>query len=133
MTVESIRDAVRLADKLEHVFVATADNNGVPHVAVAGTITYKGETRLGVSSWFCPTTLTNLQMNHHISVVVWDRASDSGYQVIGESERIVDLAMMDGYVPAVNDKAIPQVEREIVLRVVKVIDFTKTLHSDVEG
>jgi len=131
--VESIENAVRLADRLEHVFVATADNNGMPHVAVAGTITQKEGARLGVSSWFCPTTLTNLQMNHHIAVVVWDRENDSGYQLIGESEGVVDLAMMDGYVPAREEKAVPQVEREIIVRVIKVIDFTQTLHSDLEG
>jgi len=130
---ELIENAVRLADRLEHVFVATADNKGMPHVAVAGKITQKEGSLLGVSSWFCPTTLTNLQMNHHISVVVWDRENDSGYQLIGESERIVDLAMMDGYVPAGEEKAVPQVEREIILRVIKVIDFMQTLHSDLEG
>jgi len=133
LIVESIESAVRLADRLEYVFVATADNNGMPHVAVAGTLSRKEGSRLGISSWFCPTTLTNLKMNHHISVVVWDRENDSGYQLIGESEGIVDLAMMDGYVPAREEKAVPQVEREIIVRVIKVIDFTQTLHSDLEG
>jgi uncharacterized protein len=133
LKVETIKKAVSLADKLEHVFVATADEKGMPHVAVAGTVTYMGGAHVSVSSWFCPTTLSNLQMNHHISVVVWDRGKDAGYQLIGESEKIVDLAIMDGYTPSKDEKAIPQVEREIIVRVIKVIDFMQTLHSDMEG
>ena len=133
MKVESIENAVSLADKVEHVFVATADDRGMPHIAVAGTITHIGGARLGVSSWFCPTTLSNLQANHHISVVVWDRNNDAGYQLVGESEEIVDLVMMDGYTPSGEEKSIPQVEREIIVRVTKIIDFMQTLHSDMEG
>lgn len=132
MKVESIKDAISLAGNLGYVFVATADDKGMPHVAVAGAMARKGETLVGVSSWFCPTTLSNLQANHQISVAVWDGRNDSGYQLIGESEKIVDLAMMDGYVPSEKDKTIPQVEREIIIRVTKVIAFTQALHSDLE-
>jgi uncharacterized protein len=133
LKAESIRSAVLLAGKIEHVFVATADDKGMPHIAVAGTITHMGGARVAISSWFCPTTLSNLQMNHHVSVVVWDRNNDAGYQLIGESEKIVDLAMMDGYTPSKEEKGIPQVEREIIVRVIRIIDFMQTLHSDMEG
>ena len=132
MKVETIKKAVSLADKLEHVFVATADEKGMPHVAVAGTVTHMGGTHVSVSSWFCPTTLSNLQINHHVSVVVWDRSIDAGYQLIGESEKIVDLTMMDGYTPSKEERSIPQVERQIIVRVIKIIDFMRTLHSDME-
>lgn len=133
MRVETIKKAVSLADKLEHVFVATADDKGMPHVAVAGKVAFMGGTHVAVSSWFCPTTLSNLQINHHICIVVWDRDKDAGYQLIGESEKITGLAMMDGYTPSKEEKAIPQVERQIIIRVIKIIDFMQTLHSDMEG
>ena len=132
MKAESIKGAISLAQRLGHVLVATADAGGVPHIAVAGKIAHLGGSRVSVDSWFCPATLSNLQVNHHISVVVWDRESDSGYQLIGESEKIVDRAMMDGYTPAKDDRAIPQVEREIIFRLVRVIDFMRGLHSDME-
>jgi len=41
--------------------------------------------------------VANLRENPSLSIVVWDRASDLGYQVIGELEKIEEAAMMDGF------------------------------------
>jgi len=38
MKPESLNTAVELAEKLEHVFVATADPTGMPHVAAAAKL-----------------------------------------------------------------------------------------------
>ena len=113
--------------------MATADMNGLPHVAVAGELALLKGREVAVSSWFCPATLTNLQANRHIAIVVWDRSTDTGYQVIGESEKIEDMVMMDGYTPSAKQEPLPQVERRIIVRALKVIDFTHALHTDAEG
>ncbi len=127
----AIEEAIILAGMVGHVFVATADDEGVPHVAVAGQLTHAGDGRVAVSAWFCPATLSNLQMNHHIAIVVWDKSKDTGYQLLGGSERIEGIAMMDGYVPSGEEvRPMPQVEREITMRVTKVTGFTHAIHTD---
>ena len=130
--MEAIEKALELADKLQHVFVATADAKGLPHVASAGKLKLESEGRVAVSAWFCPGTVDNLQHNHSISLVVWDSAGDTGYQLVGEVQRMEELAFLDGYTPGVEDSTpSPQVERQLIIRVDKVLAFSHAPHSDV--
>ena len=76
MTTKSIIQAVTLAHKLGHVFVATADAHGLPHVAAAAAMTTIAENKVAVSAWFCPGTLANLDQNRLVSLIVWDEAAD---------------------------------------------------------
>jgi uncharacterized protein len=133
MDIEDIKKSVLLAGRLGHVFVATADDKGVPHVAVAGALSHQGGAVVSVSAWFCPVTLSNLESNHNISIVVWDKASDTGYQLLGESGGMETVAVMDGYSSiSPEDRPFPQVERRVSVKVSKIIDFMHALHSDRE-
>lgn len=133
MKGEILKAAVKLAEKLGHVFVATSDAGGLPHVAAAGKMTLEPQGRVAVTAWFCPGTMNNLQVNHHIALVVWDANEDFGYQLLGESEKVEDLAFLNGYAPEIEDRTpIPQVERQLLVRVDKIIDFRHAPHSDVE-
>ncbi len=86
-----------------------------------------------VTEWFCPGTMTNLKHNPRVSLVMWDAAKDAGYQLIGEAEAVEDLLMLDGYDPKMKDESrVPQVEWQVVIRVDKVIDFTRAPHTDTE-
>jgi hypothetical protein len=59
LTTKAIKQAVALAQKPGHVFVATADAEGLPHVAAAATMNYAAENKVAVSAWFCPGTLSD--------------------------------------------------------------------------
>ncbi len=48
--------AVQLAAKVGYVFIATADVNKWPHVAVARIVVLKDNDRIAVNEWFCPGT-----------------------------------------------------------------------------
>ena len=72
MKSEILRSAISLAEKLGHIFVATADSGGTPHVAAAGKLAYDSKDHVSVAAWFCPGTLANLKNNKQISLVVWD-------------------------------------------------------------
>jgi hypothetical protein len=64
---------------------------------------------------------------------VWDRKNDTGYQLIGRSEKVEELAMLDGYAPKFDEKiTIPQVERRVLVRIDKIIDFKHAPHNDLE-
>jgi hypothetical protein len=88
---------------------------------------------VAVSEWFCPGTLENLDQNRLVSLVIWDPATDTGYQLLGEVEKMKAEATVNGYAPELEKKApMPQAEWKIIVRVEKIIDFTHAPHSDVE-
>lgn len=133
MNKHMLENAIDLARRLQTIFVATSDSQGLPHLAAAGRLEPAGDDRLSVSAWFCPGTVSNLEANPGISLVVWDAASDTGYQVLGAVERVRDLAVMNGYIPG-EEKGPPppQVERELLVRIERIIAFSRAPHSDLE-
>ena len=84
-----------------------------------------------VSEWFCPGTLENLQDDPKISIVAWDPEKDEGYQVIGTVEEVREVAVMDGFTPAVEKvESMPQVERELIIKVERILEFSLAPHTD---
>lgn len=133
MKKDLIKEAVDLGRKLGHVFLTTADNNGVPHLTVAVKISVTSKGQLSVASWFCPGTITNLENNPSIGVTVWDEKYDIGYQLLGKKEGVREIAILDGYDPKLEKEApLPQVEREVVIHVEKILEFKQAPHSDLE-
>ncbi|MGD8230120.1 MAG: pyridoxamine 5'-phosphate oxidase family protein, partial [Desulfobacteraceae bacterium] len=97
MTLGAIQNAVALGTKLKHVFVATADANGLPHVAAAGRMTLVSQTSVAVEAWFCPGTVMNLAQNVRVALVVWDALAGNGFQILGEVEKMEEKALLNGY------------------------------------
>ena len=86
---------------------------------------------LGVSAWYCPQTLANIEKYPNISIAVWDKAADAGFQIVGRCEKIEDIAVMDGYFPQIEGSAVmPQVEKRLLVRVERVFYFTQAMHTD---
>jgi len=133
MNQKTLEQAVALAQKLRHVFVATTDGKGLPHMAAAGNLALTPDGRVAVAAWFCPMTVANLQKNRRVSLVIWDSHSDRGFQLLGQAEKVEEIAMMNGHAPGAEPQhALPQVERRLRVRVDKIIDFQHAPHSDVE-
>ena len=133
MKTQAIQQAVNLAQTLQHVFVATSDAGGLPHLAAASRIEVVEDAKVAISEWFCPGTMENLEQNRRIALVIWDAAADKGYQLLGEVEDMNREAMMNGYAPELASREpLPQVEWRITVRVDKVLDFSHAPHSDVE-
>jgi hypothetical protein len=133
MNPKSLTAALDLAGRVGHVFMATADLSGKPHLAAARRLTRDRERRVMVSDWRCPETVNNLQHNRSLALVVWDSASDQGFQLLGTLQEMRDLEMLDGYSPDLEEKGpIPQVDRELVVQVDQVLEFTIAPHSDRE-
>ena len=133
MKIQSIQQAVNLAQSLQHVFVATSDASGLPHLAAASRIEVVEDAKVAISEWFCPGTMENLEQNRRIALVIWDAAVDKGYQLLGEVEDMNREAMMNGYAPELASRQpLPQVEWRLTVRVDKVLDFSHAPHSDVE-
>ena len=105
MEHDTLQKAVKSAENLDHFLIATVDQEGQPHIAAAGELTLSGKDSVELTDWFCMTTIANLRHNSRVSVVIWDQIKDSGYQLLGEAEKVEDVAMMDGYSPEFEEGA----------------------------
>ena len=133
MKTEKLEKAVDLSQRIGFVCVATADRRGMPHIATAGKMELADEGQLAITEWFCSGTTSNLQTNNFVSIVVWDRDSDSGYQMLGRLEGVEELGILNGYAPDMESgPPLPQVERRLLIKVQKIIDFKLGPHSDEE-
>lgn len=133
MNPQVLREAVRLAGIMEYVLVGTASKEKEPHIAVATSINIVDDVHVTVSAWFCPTTVINLFENPSVSLVIWDSQSDTGYQLVGTSEQVENMAVLGCWTPEVDGKiSAPQVERRILVRIDKIIDFRHAPHNDIE-
>ena len=133
MKMDKLKEALKLAEELGHIFVATADRKGLPHIAAAGKLTFNTKGLLALSAWFCPGTVANLSENRHIALVVWDAQKDMGFQLLGEVKDMQELDVLDGYAPAIEAKMrLPQVQRKLLIQVDTIIEFKHAPHSDIE-
>lgn len=133
MKAEELEKVIRFAKDLGYVLIATADRKGMPHMAAAGKLEYAGGQNVAVREWFCPGTVANLDVNKSISIVAWRRKSDIGYQLLGTTTKIFDVDVLDGYAPeAERMPPSPQIERELLIKVDKILEFKLAPHTDLE-
>jgi len=133
MSETTLSQVAELAGRVGHALVVSADAAGLPHVAVADEVAFLSGSQVGVSAWYCPGTLDNLQANPRLSLVAWDGTTDEGHQLLGEVRQVEDVAVMDGYEPnATRADPVPQMRRRFVVEVTKVLRFTRAPHSDAE-
>jgi hypothetical protein len=133
MNPKTLSAAVELAVRIGHVFIATADLSGKAHLAAARRLSLGAENQVLVSDWLCPETVVNLRQNRLISLVAWDAATDQGFQMLGELQEMKDLEMLNGYSPDLERKGpLPQIDRELVVRVDQILVFKIAPHSDLE-
>jgi uncharacterized protein len=133
MNPQVLREAVNLAVRIEYVLIGTASKKKEPHIAVATGINIVDDVHVTVSAWFCPTTVINLFENPSVSLVIWDQESDTGYQLIGASEGVENMAVLGCWTPEIDKQMpVPQVERRVLVRIDRIIDFKHAPHNDIE-
>ncbi len=122
-------ELLRLVEELDWAYVATASEDGLPHLAVERGLTVD-EDDLVFNSWFCPKTTKNLTENSDIVVVLWDEENEEGYQVEGEKKTLKKVATLDGYSSEVDQEKFPQTEYRLQLDVKSIYEFSPGPHSD---
>jgi uncharacterized lipoprotein YddW (UPF0748 family) len=132
MNPEILYQMVALARQIGHVLVATADAQGLPHIAPAEKMTLiPEEKKITVEAWFCPGTVANLQSNRQMAVVAWDPKTDKGYQILGKAEGVEDVILLDGFVPGLQSM-LPQEKKRLIIRVERLMAFRQAPHTDEE-
>jgi hypothetical protein len=130
MNTELFSEAVAMAQERQHVFITTADAGGWPHLTSVGGFALASDQHIDLSDWFCPLVEANLQQNAKITIVVWDIATDTGYQMLGEVEAVTAL---EGIVHSQEEHPLfGQSPKSLRVRVNKVLHFSHAPHDDVE-
>lgn len=128
-----VKRAVAMAREVGHLFLATADAAGSPHIAVVKDIGAGPGGSVLLTMWPCQSTFANLEKNPHVSLVIWQTEKDTGYQLCGEVENIENVAVLNGYLPGLEDKKhYPQEEIKVRVRIKKVLNFQQAPHLDVK-
>jgi len=130
MDVQLLQRVVQLSKMMRQVLVATVGGEGLPHLSVGERLSVRGEDGVSLFSWSCPQTLSNIQENWHVALVVWDVRSDEGYQLLGEVQAVRDHSVLDGYLPNEAPQVTPQVEHELQVRVTQIMRFSHFAHTD---
>ncbi|MDW7710573.1 MAG: pyridoxamine 5'-phosphate oxidase family protein [Deferrisomatales bacterium] len=106
-------------------YLATADEGGVPHLAVGEV---EGQASGGVlfRGWLCPRTLANLDANRRVALAVG--LGPDGVQLVGTVEEKSVDAVLDGYGLASED--VPQVRYRLVVRPAEALRMTDRAHTD---
>lgn len=128
MDTQTYDEAINMAEARQHLYIATADENGYPHLSSAGSFVPLSRKRVEVGDCFCPTLLRNLTQNSRVSLVVWDIATDVGYQFLGEVEA---AATPEGILISGSDINSIGLEGDVIrIRVDRVMRYSHAPHSD---
>jgi Pyridoxamine 5''-phosphate oxidase. len=131
---ELLKEAALLAEKTKHVFIASVNGDGVPHIAASKRLSLDAKNNVVLTEWFCPGTVENLMgKNNNLAIAVWDAKKDKGYQLIGRAKKEEDTAYLNGYASDSGKKdVVPQIQRKVTVQVEKILDFKLTPHTDIE-
>ncbi len=131
---ELLRDAALLAEKTKHVFLASVNGDGIPHIAASKGLSLDSKNNVVLTEWFCPGTMENLMgENNHLAIAIWDAKKDKGYQLIGKTKKEEDVAYLNGYASDLRKKdAVPQIQRKVTVQIEKILDFKLRPHTDIE-
>lgn len=127
MFTEEIRHCIEGSSQ---AIVASSDEFGNPHLAVANDVVALDDQHLMLENWYCPATLRNIDRNPHVAIVAMSRETKTGYQFIGNVVHGYDVALLSGYVPEVEPPGEPQALTRIVVRVDEVLAFCSGIHTD---
>lgn len=128
MNSRKLERAIELGKRLGHFFLALVGSDGFPYVTFARKIEQVSETQLAVEEWLCPLTVKHLSENSKMAVLIWDPASNDGYEILGEVLMFESLAFLNGFAPEVDEDAYPpQVKRRLIVRAKKITALSHAL------
>jgi len=131
MNAKKLERAIALGKRVEHFFVALVGADGFPYVNSARQIEQVAENQFAIEEWICPLTVKHLSENPKMAVLIWDPASDDGYEILGEVLIFENQAFLSGFAPEVEEDAyLPQVKRKVIIRAEKITAFSHALRCD---
>jgi hypothetical protein len=131
MNGKKLERAIELGKRVEHLFLALMGADNFPYVNSAREIEQVAENQFAIEEWICPLTVKHLSENPKMAVLIWDPASDDGYEILGEVLMFESQAFLNGFAPEVEkDAYLPQVKRKLIIRAEKITAFSHALRCD---
>jgi hypothetical protein len=131
MNAKQLDRAIELGSRLEHFFFAVVGADGFPYVNSARRLEQVADNQFAIEEWICPLTVKQLSENPKMAVLIWDPASDDGYEILGEVLMFESEAFLNGFAPEVEEDAyVPQVKRKLIIRAEKITAFSHALRCD---
>ena len=131
MNLKKLERAIELGKRVEHFLIALVGTDGFPYVNSARQIEPVGDNQLAIEEWICPLTVKHIREHPKIAVLIWDAAGDQGYEILGEVLLYENQAVLDGFVPEVEERGyLPQVKRRLIMRAEKIAAFSHALRCD---
>jgi hypothetical protein len=128
---QKLERAIALGQKLKYFFVALVGAGGFPYVNSARQLEQVADNQFSIEEWICPLTVKHVRENAKMAVLVWDPASDDGYEILGEVLMFESRAYLNGFTPEMDeDNYLPQVKRKLIIRAEKITAFSHALRCD---
>ncbi|MFA7537089.1 MAG: pyridoxamine 5'-phosphate oxidase family protein [Desulfuromonadales bacterium] len=120
----------RFIEEVNYAYVASADQRARPHLAAGSGLKVPDPQHLVFEAWFCHKTLENVAEVPRLAVVVLDRTTGAGYQLLCRVEKTAQVGVLNGYAPEIEEPGLPQVETRMTVRVEEVLEFSHGPHTD---
>lgn len=132
--MEDILDRIKnFVKRVELFYVATSNQNGEVHLAVAKDLTFLSDNEhIAFKSWFCKKTIENIYKNPNVAIAIYDAKTDTGYQIIGKAVSTSVVAVLNGYTPELEkvEKECLQEEYQLKIKIINIMDLHRVIHSD---
>lgn len=126
-----LKHAVNLGKKLEHLFISLNGTEGFPYINSAHGIEQIAENQVAIEEWTCPVTVRDLSEHPEMAILIWDPATDDGYEILGRVLMIESQECLNGYAPEAEQNTFaPQVRRRLFIRAEKIVAFSHDLRCD---
>ncbi len=120
----------RFIEEVNYAYVASADQRARPHLAAGSGLKVIDPHRLAFEAWFCHKTLENVAEVPRLAVVILDRSTGAGYQLLCRVEDTVQVGVLNGFAPEIEEPGLPQVETRMTVLVEEVLEFSHGPHTD---
>jgi predicted pyridoxine 5'-phosphate oxidase superfamily flavin-nucleotide-binding protein len=98
-------------------WVATASKNGMPNIAIKGSMRVLDDEHLMFADLFSLKTRKNLEENPQVAVMVYDNDSRKGYCLKGRAEMIAQGPLFDQMSEAIKKMPMPLPPPKYVVRI----------------
>ncbi len=98
-------------------WVATASKDGLPNVAIKGSLRVLDDEHLMVADLFSLKTRKNLEENPQVAVMVYDDATRKGYSLKGTAEMISSGPLFDQMVEILKQAPMPLPPPKYVVKI----------------
>lgn len=112
-----------------NVWVASCDQNGLPHLALSSKLEMPDDDTALLSGFCCIKSIDNVRVNPRIALGAWDPSSDEGWQVVGQVRNIA-VTEAPANSPTHLGSEVGGVHYTITVFIDKALHLTPGRHSD---